>query len=86
MRFGATAILETQVLDGENYRDNTPPLRGNWASAARSEETQLALKSLIATAEASIRETRALIAELGKILATSQLSAGEPSDRTPSGG
>jgi hypothetical protein len=57
------------VLDGESYRKKTLHWREIELSAARCEESQRELKSLIATAEASIRESRALIAEIGKILA-----------------
>jgi hypothetical protein len=57
------------VLDGEDYRKKTAREREAEFSAARTEESQRELNSLIATAEATIRETRELIAELAKILA-----------------
>jgi hypothetical protein len=58
------------VLDGESYRKKTQ--RNIELSAASCEESQRELKSLIGTAVATIQETRALIAQLDKILAKRQ--------------
>lgn len=69
LRFDARATLGISVLNREDHRNKTHRYREIELSAARCEESQLALKSLVATAEATIRETRALIADLGKILA-----------------
>lgn len=57
------------MLDGEGYRKKTASWREIELSVAKCEEAQRELKSLIATAEATIRETRELMAELAKVLA-----------------
>jgi hypothetical protein len=57
------------VLDGESHRKKALHRREFELLAARYEESQRELKSLIATTDASIQESRALIAEIGKILA-----------------
>jgi hypothetical protein len=57
------------VLDGDSCRKKTLHWLEIEVSAARCEESHRELKSLIAKTGATIRETRALIAQLEKILA-----------------